>query len=363
VHAFAPLDWRLSSPTAAVARTRALAHRCGALVPRHPESESISGTLPTHVCYFGDHLLHDVVGPTSAGWHSVAVVPELLALAAAASGGGGGGGGGKGARAGGGGSSGSASGGVWGSGGSGGSAASSAFLLAPESPAGLDAAYELRALGHGPLCARPSASAAQLLRSAVLVVPSVEWLADTLLPAVQDAVATAEAAGLKAFPLANLVGSDEPPPVVPGPALQPPPSARGGGAGAAVSSAASLAASSSGRDGAAPLPHSSSAKSVQHGLPHSGGRNKGGEGASAAAAAASAPSFTARLATAFGGLRTGGGGGGAGGKGRSADEVRHALTKAERSVSVHAQDLAAAFGLLPVLQVRWMQRSRCMQNG
>lgn len=151
----------------------------------------VSRTLPAHVCYFGDHLLHDVVGPTTIGWHTVAVVPELDTLASAA-------------------------------------AAMSparahrapsftsrtidsfaASLADFSSPdATIDGRYALRSVGHGPVCSAPSGPMSQILRTAALAVPSIEWLADAMLPKLVAATAAAEASGLGLLPLAPLV-SDE----------------------------------------------------------------------------------------------------------------------------------------------------------
>ena len=131
------------------------------------------------------------MGPTTIGWHTVAVVPELDTLASAAA-----------------------------------AMSPSRAHRAPSltsstissfaasladfsSPDGtIDGRYALRSVGHGPVCSAPSGPMSQILRSAALAVPSIEWLADAMLPKLVAATAAAEAAGLGLLPLAPLV-SDE----------------------------------------------------------------------------------------------------------------------------------------------------------
>jgi hypothetical protein len=190
---------------------------------------------------------------------------------------------------------------------------------------GVGLQYDLLSLGYGPSCTLPSATTAQLLRSAVLAVPSVEWLADVLTPGMGEAVAAADAAGLRSLPLAPLVGSDE-----------------------LVVVAAGTGPLATSRDAPPASPHLTDSGRIQHGASSraSAAAAAPAKRADDAAAVHTASSFTARFASAIGGLV-----GGGGAKLQSPAEVRAALAKAERCVSVHAQDLSAAYGLLPVFQV------------
>lgn len=285
VHAHGPAGWTVAHSGAAFEE----ANRQHALFPHHSIA-SLSGTLPAHVCYFGDHIINDVVSPTSAGWHAVAVMPELETLAATA---------------------GSPVGSRRGSSNTTRTvntfAASLADFNTPD--ATLDGRYELRSIGHGHLCDQPSGPAAQALRTAVLAVPSIEWLAEAMLPGLAHAAAAADAAGLRSLPTAPLVCDD--------------------GAASSGNSQRSLR-----------RPPSMLSASVG---------SASGEGSPALKptvtqrTAREAP-LTSRFITALGSFL--------GGSGMKQVDASTALASCERAVSISPADIATAYGLPPVLQVR-----------
>lgn len=180
----------------------------------------------------------------------------------------------------------------------------------------LDGRYCLRSIGHGAICGVPSGPAAQAMRTAVLTVPSIEWLADAMLPGINEAAAAADAAGLRSLPVAPLVADEADTSAAPTVIATP-------------SSGSPTAA-----DPAGPTPATAAAVAAA-----------GGSVAAAAPAASKAQPLTTRFMTALGSFL---------GRGSTVDPAaqRAALRNAVHAVGFRPADAAAAYGLAPAFQVR-----------